>query len=382
MKKLLSLLMALVMLVSCFSFTAIAQADEFDELFADIMEMYTNAETLPWDSTTGSGTHPVAINSQSTKANEYLDMLKFKPTATGWYEFSLDKVPDVGLITFTVESEDPDEEIYAKDAAAGATFMISEPASNLKTGARLTAGKSYFILVAGSETGPYTANMNVTAHRHAYGNVVTEPAHYEYDAEYNEVFSYDGGKTKSCTNCTYVKTLEKYYAPKSITLGYTSVSYNGKQRTPIVTVKDRKGNKIAAENYRVSYKNNIKPGKATVTVRFTGSKYEGTMTKAFIIKPKKATLSSVNSSASKKLTVKWKRDANVTGYQIAYSTSTKFTKNTTKYAIISKATTVSKTITGLKGGRKYAVKVRAYKTVDGKRQYGAWSSYKTATVRK
>ncbi|MCH5314792.1 MAG: fibronectin type III domain-containing protein [Eubacterium sp.] len=382
MKKLLSLLMSLVMLVSCFSFNAVAKADELDDFINGVMELYKSAVTLQWDSKTKSGTCPVSINSQATTMKEYFCLVKFEPTTTRWYEFSLDKVPEVGLISFTVESEDFDEEIYAKEASAGATFYSKEPESNLKTGAKLTAGNTYYIIVMGSETGVYSANLKVTTHTHTYGNIETEEAYYEYYAEIDEVFSYDGGKFQTCTGCAYEKTIETYYRPKTLTLSYTSCVYNAKQKKPTVTVKDRKGNKISSANYRVKYSNNIKPGKATVTVTFKGSKYSGSMTKTFIIKPKKITLSSVTSPKSKKLVVKWKKGANVSGYQIAYSTSTKFTKSTTKYVTVSNAKTVQKTITGLKGGKKYSVKVRAYKTVDGKKKYGSWSSYKTVKVKK
>ena len=382
MKKLLSLLMAFVMLISCFSFSAVAKADEFDDFLDGVMELYKSAVTLQWDSTTKSGSCPVTVNSQATTMKDYFCLVKFEPSTSAWYEFSLDKVPEVGLIAFDVESEDLEEEIYAKEASAGSTFYSKEPESNLRTGAKLTAGNTYFIMVMGSETGVYSANLKVTTHTHTYGNVETESAYYEYYDEYDEVFSYDGGKFQTCTGCTYEKSIEKYYAPKTLSLSYTSCVYNAKQKKPKVTVKDRKGNKISSSNYTVKYKNNTKPGMATVTVTFKGSKYSGSMTKTFIIKPKKTTISSVTSPKSKKLVVKWKKDANVSGYQIAYSTSTKFTKSTTKYVTVNNAKIVQKSITGLKSGKKYSVKVRAFKTIDGKKKYGAWSSTKTVKVKK
>jgi len=36
---------------------------------------------------------------------------------------------------------------------------------------------------------------------------------------------------------------------------------------------------------------------------------------------------------------------------------------------------------GLKSGRKYWVRVRTYKTVNGKKYYSAWSKVKTVTVK-
>ena len=44
--------------------------------------------------------------------------------------------------------------------------------------------------------------------------------------------------------------------------------------------------------------------------------------------------------------------------------------------------TVSKTVSGLAKGKKYYVKARAYKTIDGKKYYGGYSSSRTVTVKK
>ena len=49
---------------------------------------------------------------------------------------------------------------------------------------------------------------------------------------------------------------------------------------------------------------------------------------------------------------------------------------------ITKAATVSKTIASLTKGKKYYVKVRAYKTVSKTKYYSAWSAKKSVTVKK
>ena len=59
-----------------------------------------------------------------------------------------------------------------------------------------------------------------------------------------------------------------------------------------------------------------------------------------------------------------------TTYQIAYKK-----KGTSKWKYTT-TTSKSKTIKSLKKGKKYYVKVRAYKTVDGKKIYGSWSKTK------
>lgn len=93
---------------------------------------------------------------------------------------------------------------------------------------------------------------------------------------------------------------------------------------------------------------------------------------------KNVTLSSVK-GAKKALSVKWKKNSAVTGYQVQYSTSKSFKK--AKTVTVKKAKTVSKTIKSLKKGTKYYVRIRGYKTVSGKKYYSAWSAAKSAKTK-
>ena len=72
-------------------------------------------------------------------------------------------------------------------------------------------------------------------------------------------------------------------------------------------------------------------------------------------------------------TVKWKKKTKITGYQIQYSTSSKFSMKNTKTVKIKKAKTVSKKINKLKVAKKYYVRIRTYK---GKK-YSKWSKVKS-----
>ncbi len=75
--------------------------------------------------------------------------------------------------------------------------------------------------------------------------------------------------------------------------------------------------------------------------------------------------------AKKSLKITWKKVKKVSGYQIQYSTSSKFKK--AKNIIIKKAKTTTKTIKKLKAKQKYYVRIRTYITVNGKKYYSKWS---------
>ncbi len=92
------------------------------------------------------------------------------------------------------------------------------------------------------------------------------------------------------------------------------------------------------------------------------------------------------SAGKKSFTIRWKkRKDQVDGYEIAYSISSRFPKKSTKIAAAGKSES-SKTISKLKAGKKYYVRIRAYKTVkvqgDQKNLYAGWSKVKTVKVKK
>ena len=88
------------------------------------------------------------------------------------------------------------------------------------------------------------------------------------------------------------------------------------------------------------------------------------------------TITSVKSQ-SKAFTVKWKKKSGITGYQIQYSTNSKFKKGN-KSIKIKSAKTGSKKITKLKAAKKYYVRIRTYK---GKK-YSKWSKVKSTKTPK
>ena len=168
----------------------------------------------------------------------------------------------------------------------------------------------------------------------------------------------------------YKKSIQKAYGSKPFSLG----------------VKRRKGNGVLS--YSSSNKSvatvskkgvvTIKgTGRATITVSAKETaKYRKKTVKITVDVTPKKQKAGVKSVKGKKLSVKWKKDARATGYQIQYSTDRKFKRGVEKAAIKKKGT-ASKTISKLKKGKAYYVRVRSYKSIkaSGKTKllYGAWS---------
>lgn len=84
-------------------------------------------------------------------------------------------------------------------------------------------------------------------------------------------------------------------------------------------------------------------------------------------------------AGKKKLTVTWKKDKNVSGYQIKIATKKNF-KGAKTYTVKSYKT-YKKVIKKLKANKKYFVKVRAYKTVGKSKVYGAYSAVRSCKVK-
>lgn len=192
--------------------------------------------------------------------------------------------------------------------------------------------------------------------------------------------SKDGYTSKKCLVCKKDVKVSTIYRIKTVSLSKTSYTYNGRNQKPGVTVKDAKGKTISSKYYTVSYPKSCKSvGTYTVTIQFKGN-YSGTVKKTYTIVPKGTSISKLT-AVSKGFSVKWsKQTSQTSGYQIQYSTSSKFSKP--KYVTVSKTSTVSSTVRKLSGKKKYYVRVRTYKTIKGKKYYSSWSKAKSVTTKK
>lgn len=94
--------------------------------------------------------------------------------------------------------------------------------------------------------------------------------------------------------------------------------------------------------------------------------------------PAKTSITSL-SGGKKSFVVKWKK-VSCSGYQIQYADNAKMKKAVTK--TVKKSGTTKLTVKKLKAKKKYYVRVRAYKTVNGKKYYSGWSKVKSVKTKK
>ena len=164
----------------------------------------------------------------------------------------------------------------------------------------------------------------------------------------------------------------------------TPVVYNGQKQEPVVTYNGKTLQKD--RDYSLSYYGEMKDvGEYLVSIGGMGE-YAGVKAAAFVIAPKGTSLKSVKASY-KAITVKWSKQSNkmstkrISGYEVQLATNGKFTKGK-KVVSIKGYTKTAKKITGLKAGKKYYVRVRTFRMVDGKKIGSAWSKVKTVKVKK
>ena len=97
------------------------------------------------------------------------------------------------------------------------------------------------------------------------------------------------------------------------------------------------------------------------------------------VRTKNIRLKSVKSKKAKQVTIRWAKAKNVDGYVVEYSTKANL-KSAKKKNV--KASAISLTVKNLKKGKKYYVRVRGYKVIDGQKVYTQYSAKKAVKIKK
>ena len=97
--------------------------------------------------------------------------------------------------------------------------------------------------------------------------------------------------------------------------------------------------------------------------------------------PAKTAIKKLKNRKGRKVQVKFKKVSGADGYEIAYSTGVNFGKKKTTVNSYNAAKNV-RTVKKLKKGKRYFVKVRAYKMNGTEKVYGKWSQVKVVKIKK
>lgn len=152
----------------------------------------------------------------------------------------------------------------------------------------------------------------------------------------------------------------------------STYTYTGKAITSSVdvSVDSASGTYLFKDiDYTLTYKNNINVGTATVIIKGKGT-YSGSLKLNFKIQLRKPVLKSAKNSGSTDVKLTWKKTTGATGYEI-YQTSGNSWKK------IASVNSTSYTDKKLEKGTLYKYKIRAYKNVNGKKQYSEYSPQKS-----
>ena len=166
---------------------------------------------------------------------------------------------------------------------------------------------------------------------------------------------------------------------------------SGKAQTVNINAKVNDGAKLTYSSNSRSVKVNAK-GKVTIANKFIGkavititaaetAEYNKTSRRITVtVRPKGTKLSGLSNTIKGNVKITWKRNKAVTGYRIQYSTDKKF-KKVVKYVNISKNKKTTTTLSKLKKGKTYYVRIATYKKTGGK-VYSSWSKVKKIKIEK
>ena len=215
----------------------------------------------------------------------------------------------------------------------------------------------------------------------------------------------EGKKTRVCNTCTkqeeaVISPTGKHTYSKQVVLptydeqGYTIYTcevcnysykddFTDKLERPAEkpTVKPTEKPTAAPTNPPVSNSDlpSVAPSTSTITPNPSPTPNSATTAPTIVAKPKSAKFKKVK-AAKKAVSVEWKKVGGVKGYQIQVATDKKFKKNK-KTVTIKKQKTTKTTVKKLKAKKKYYVRIRTYKIVNGKKVYSSWSKAKSVKTK-
>lgn len=325
-------------------------------------------------------------------------LVKYQHTSTGGFFFSTAwPADDVDMTAMAMIALAPYKNSNAKAKKmynAGWKFIQSKADDQYNYG-----GDSYdpcstnaYVVIAKCATGQTGGDLDATV-AWMLKNYLGKKG-FNLNGEYNGMSTYQGLLAMDAyqrASAGATKLFDVKWPANPITVKNVTKTASTKTQTVKLGAK-------AKESAKLSYKSSSKSvkvdkngkvtiaknfvGKATITITSKATKnYKATTKKVTVtVNPAKVKLTGVKNYKGKKLKAYWKKNTKVTGYQIQYSTSSKF--KSAKTVTVKGYKSTSKTITKLTKNKKYYVRVRTYKTVSKVNYYSGWSNVKSITIKK
>lgn len=188
--------------------------------------------------------------------------------------------------------------------------------------------------------------------------------------------------TASAASVKKVSNFKASATPVAVTLtwsktsgakGYEIQQKSGKKWKTVTTIKKQKTTSYTVKKLKngTTYQFRIRAVNGKKKGAYVSLKVKTGVQKIASVKAVSAGLDSAK--------ITWEK-ANVTGYEIQYSTSKKFTKKTTKTVKIKKAKTTSYTVKKLSAGAKNYIRIRGYVSGSAKTYYGSYTTVNVTTA--
>ena len=291
----------------------------------------------------------------------------------GKYEYLLDTTVNFNIVPDTVEnmrciSTSSNSANIEWDAVYGATGYIVQI---LKNGKWTNAGTF-------TDTNATVSGLAVGSLNHFHIAAYTNVNGKNYVGAYNKHITVStqlgpvNPKVSKYTNSYITLTWDKQTASN----GYEVYRYDSGKKKYVLYKTITSGNtntcKITGLSSNKKYTFKVRAYKLVDGKKSYGS-YGNSVSQYTSVK--KPTLKSATSPSTKRIKMTWSKVSGATGYQVMWSTYSDFSQNYLTKSVSSKY--LSKTITTAKSKKTYYVKVRAYRTISGKKIYSPWSSKKT-----
>jgi len=348
--------------------------------------------------------------SASTATNISLNTMYYGTTRKGYrdeqdyYKFT---VSDAGYVTvnFTNPLQSSSEHywsVYLYDSSyeeIDSAYIYGNTTSTNLAAIGLQRGTYYIKVDSGAA---YSDGSNFSNSTYGIKAIYTKSSVWEKELNENPTTA-----TPINMNMTYYGTTrggqgyeQDYYkftvsSKKTYAIGLTTSNLKDGNAYWVMYLYDAQYNAIASADIygnRTYHAIKAKLPKGTYYVKVQSAYYSSYSDSVYKLKvssyssitPKKTSVNGKIAAKSRGFTVKWKKvSKGITGYQIQYSTSKKFTNKTTK--TVSKSKTSLK-VKKLRANKKYYVRVRTYKTynINGEnvKVYSGWSKVKTVKTKR